>query len=122
MLRCLHFLIFEDFKQLVLSPPSYVCVGSDPRIYHFLEFTECVRGENRNQTSSSGKLTQILQENQKEISFCLISLLKIDPFSMLCRVGILMTEIMVCARKPGEMFMYFSSGLNHTILTVGPCL
>lgn len=80
----------------------YVCVGWGPRIYHFPKFTEWARGENRNRTSSSGKLTLTLQRNQKEISSCIMSLLKIGPFFRLSRVGILMVEKVVCSEAQGS--------------------
>lgn len=43
---------------------------------------------------------------------------------MLCRVGILTIETMVCLEAWGNVHVRldFSFGLNHTILTVGPCL
>lgn len=72
------FNIFEDFKQLVLSPPSLYMCGSDPRIYHFLEFTECVRGENRNQTSSSETYPNFAKKPKRNL-FLFNKPSKIDP-------------------------------------------
>lgn len=120
---CFHCLIFDNLKQLVLvSIVFMLCVGWDPRIHHFLELNECARGENRNWTISSGKLTLALQENQKEISSCIISLLKIDPFCRLHRVGKLSRENGVPGSlgKCSCMRLDFYSMLNHTVLAKGP--
>lgn len=63
-----------------MSPQSLCRCGlRRPKVYHFPEFTECARGENRNPSSSSGTRTLAFQGNQKEISSCVTSLPQTGP-------------------------------------------
>lgn len=117
------FSYFEDFlKQLVLSPPSLYMCGLRPKNISLSRVHwVCKRWEQKSNQLFWETYPNFGKKTKKEISSCLISLLKSTLSACFGRyIG--RAETMVCLEAWGNVHVRldFSFGLNHTILTVAP--